>query len=88
MTATRLHNWIVALWGLAGVLGASDLYLALKTPHGDLSHPSTEIRIASTHLLLAIVLVILYSPQRRRALIIVAAAVVVFAIVIGWAIFR
>jgi hypothetical protein len=82
MTATRLHKWIVAIWGLAAALSASDLYLALEVAHGDLAHPNSEIQTASTHFLLAVALVILYSHQPRRVSIIVAATAVVLAILI------
>jgi hypothetical protein len=65
MISIRPNEWIVALWGLAGLLGAVDLFLALKSPNGNLTDPNSQILTAGSHVLLAVGFVILYSPRRR-----------------------
>jgi hypothetical protein len=79
MIAIRRNKWIVALWGLAGLLGAVDLFLALKNPNGHLTHPNTQILTAGSRVLLAVAFVIVFSPQRRPA----AIAVAIGALVLG-----
>jgi hypothetical protein len=80
MISTHSNKWIVALWGLAGALSTSDLYLALKSADGNLTHPNSQVLTASSHVLLAVGLVMLYSPQRRPAPTAVAAGALVLAI--------
>jgi hypothetical protein len=81
MISTRPNKWILALWVLAGVLSASDLYLALKSAHGNLTHPNTEILTASSRLLLAVAFAIfMYTPQRRPIPIAVAVGALSLAI--------
>ena len=64
MISTRLNKWIVALWGMSGLLGAVDLFGALRSPNGDLTHPNSQTLTAGSHVLLAVGLVILYWPRR------------------------
>jgi hypothetical protein len=80
MISTRPNKWIVALWGLSGLLGAADLCLALKSPNGNLTHPNSQILTAGSHVLLAIGFVILYSPQRRPTTTAVAVGALVLAL--------
>ena len=80
MISIRPNKWIVALWGLAGLVGAVDLFLALKSPNGNLTHPNSQILSAGSRVLLAVGFVILYSPQRRPATAAVAVGALVLAI--------
>jgi len=80
MISIRPNKWIVALWGLAGLLSAIDLFLALKSPNGHLIQPNSQIWTASSRVLLAVAFVISYSPQRRPATIAVAVGALVLAI--------
>jgi hypothetical protein len=80
MTSTRLNKWIVALWGLAGLLGAVDLFVALKSSNADLTHPNGLILTAGSRVLLAVGFVILYSPKQRSATVAVAVGALVLAI--------
>jgi hypothetical protein len=63
MISTRLNKWIVAIWGMSGLLGVVDLFGALRNPNGDLTHPNSQILTAGSHVLLAVGFVILYSPR-------------------------
>jgi hypothetical protein len=80
MISVRPNKWIVVLWGLAGLVGAVDLFLALRSPNGNLTHPKSQILTAGSRMLLAVGFVILYSPQRRPATTAVAAGALVLAI--------
>src|ERR1700677_2143789 len=75
MISTRLNKWSVAIWGMSGLLGAVDLFGALKSANGDLTHPNNQILTAGSHVLLAIGLVILYLPRRGPVAVGVALAV-------------
>jgi hypothetical protein len=79
MISIRPNKWIVALWGLAGLLGAVDLFVALKS-NGNLTQPNSQILTAGSRVLLAVGFVIVYSPQRRPVTIVVAVAALVLAI--------
>jgi hypothetical protein len=80
MISIRPNKWIVALWGLSGLLGAVDLLLALKIPNGNLTHPNSQILTAGSHVLLAVGFVILYSAKQRPMTIAVAVGALVLAI--------
>jgi hypothetical protein len=80
MISSRLNKWIVALWGMSGLLGAVDLFGALRSPVGDLTHPNSQILTAGSHVLLAVGFVILYSPQRRPTTTAVAVGALVLAL--------
>jgi hypothetical protein len=75
MISTRLNKWMVALWGMSGLLGAVDLFGALRSPNGDLTHPNSQILMAGSYVLLAVGLVILYSPRRGPVPVAVAVGV-------------
>ena len=75
MISTRLNKWIVALWGMSGLLGAVDLFGALRSPNGDLTHPNSQTLTAGSHVLLAVGLVILYWPRRGPVPVAVAVGV-------------
>jgi hypothetical protein len=76
----RPNKWIVAIWVLACLLGAVDLFVALKSANGDLTHPNSQILTAGSRVLLAVGLVILYSSKLRPAMIAAAVAALVLAI--------
>ena len=80
MISSRLNKWIVAIWGMSGLLGAVDLFGALRSPNGDLTHPNSQILTAASHVLLAVGFVILYSPRRGPAPVAVPVAVAVGAL--------
>lgn len=42
MMSTRLNKWIVAICGMSGLLGAVDLFGALRSPNGDLTHQTVR----------------------------------------------
>jgi hypothetical protein len=75
MISTRLNKWIVAIWGMSGLLGVVDLFGALRNPNGDLTHPNSQILTAGSHVLLAVGFVILYWPRRGPVPVAVPVAV-------------
>ena len=81
MILNRPYKWIVALWGLAGVLSVSDLYLALRSPQGNLTQPNSEILTASSCLLLAVAFAFfMYAPRQPPVPIAVAVGALTLAI--------
>jgi hypothetical protein len=75
MISTPLNKWIVAIWGMSGLLGLVDLFGALQSPNGDLTHPNSQILTAGSHVLLAVGFLILYSPRRGSVPVAVPVAV-------------
>jgi hypothetical protein len=80
MISSRLNKWIVAIWGMSGLLGLVDLFGALQSPNGDLTHPNNQILTAGSHVLLAVGLVILYSLRRGPVPVAVGVALAVGAL--------
>lgn len=80
MISSRFNKWIVAIWGMSGLLGAVDLFGALKSPDGSLFHPNSQILTAGAHVLLAVGFVILYWPRRRPFPVTVPVAMAVAAL--------
>jgi hypothetical protein len=82
MISVRPNKWIVILWGLAGVLSASDLFLALKSADGHIIPPNSEMLRQGSRLLLAVAVSLLFSARRGP----VPIAVAVGALTLGiWA---
>jgi hypothetical protein len=80
MISARPNKWMATLWGLAGLLSAVDLFHALQSPNGNLTHPNNQILTAGSRVLLAVAFVIVYAPQRRPATIAVAVGALSLAI--------
>ena len=80
MMSIRPNRWIVALWGLAGLLSAVDLVLGLKSAHATFTQPNTQILTAGSRVLLAVAFIFMYSTQRRPATIAVAVGAILLAI--------